>query len=136
MARPDPRPALIVLIPCSSRKVRRQQHARLRRIPSKRVKARLDLRLARMRPDRARDEIVETRPEHRRIEPGVFVEPGPLPRALLGRDEVPQPILDASPRGLDPAVASRLEKANQPVGDPKASAADLDDARLRTQAGA
>src|SRR5258706_2302943 len=129
----EPPIALVILVRRLGRQVRRQKNASGSRIADKAVERGFDVALAAVRPDGSGQKEIELGAEDRRIEVGVEIEMGPLQLDLFGRKKIVEPVVDALARGLDAKVAAGIEESDEPVCDPEASAADVEDLGFGSQ---
>src|SRR5262245_7387742 len=63
----------------------------------------------------------------------VEIELRPFEPHLVGGKQILKSVLDSLARRLDTVIAAGIEKTDEPVGNPQASAANLEDPRLRIQ---
>src|SRR5258708_38984535 len=104
------------------------------RVANKGIENRFYLGLAGVGPDRPREKEIKPRSEDGRIKVCVEIEAWLFQIRLSGRKEILESVLHSLPSRFDAVIAARIEKTDEPVGDPQASAADFENLRLGMQA--
>src|SRR5260370_2556422 len=134
MARAHPMIALIVVLSGLGWEVGGKKNAGGGRIADKGIESRFYLGLAGVGPDRPREKEIESRAKDGRIKICVEIETWLFQIRLSRRKEILESILHSLASRFDAGIAARIEKTDEPVGDPQASAANLKNRRLRMQA--
>lgn len=125
---------LIILALESGRQIGCQEHCAGYGVPDKRIKHGIDLPLARVGPDRSGKKKIETRTEYRGVEIGIEVKARLLERDLVLREQMVDTARYPLACRLNSAIAAGIQKSDQPISSPQATATDVQNLRFRTQA--
>src|SRR5260370_11712757 len=134
MAGAHPTIALIVVLSGLCWKVGGKKNAGGGRVANKGIESRFYLGLAGVGPDRPREKEIKPRAKDGRIKVCVEIETWLFQIRLSGRKEILESVLHSLASRFDTVIAARIEKTDEPVGDPQASAANLENLRLGMQA--